>query len=471
MKKLFYLFFLLPLFSYSQITVTSANLPNIGDTVILAEDFGNYSPGASGVNQNWDFSSALGTPEMLLGFIDPLITPYSTVFPNSNLCVKLDSATYYYLNASVNGLAAVGFVDLGVTYPWADMLLPTPLNYLDTLINTQIIYQWDTVLFPPVPSVFLGVPGPYIVDSVKSTYGNTDKSIVDGWGQVQLPNATFDALRVFETSFEFDNTLFKITDTLTGLSQWVQDPSSGFTSWNESRYSWRTNDSTVHFSLVEMETDSVGNPYGDITYYLGNSMNSIVISPPMVDLDKLVDVSCNGLADGFIMLDIFGTASPFVYSWIGPNGFSASTQNIFGLIAGMYTVTVTDANGNSIVEVYLIDEPPLLTASISQSGPDLTVNVNGGTLPYSYLWDTGDTLANITPLTNGIYTCTVYDKAGCITTATFNVTNIPTNILEIDSQKKLIKIIDVLGREENQSKGPLFYIYNDGTVEKRIFIE
>ena len=71
MKKLIYLFLLFPLLSYSQITVTSANLPNIGDTVITASDFGSYMPGASGVSQNWNFSNAAGTPEMLLGFIDP----------------------------------------------------------------------------------------------------------------------------------------------------------------------------------------------------------------------------------------------------------------------------------------------------------------------------------------------------------------------------------------------------------------
>ena len=46
MKKLLYLFLLLPFLSYSQIIVTSVNLPNIGDTVIISEDFGNYSPGA-----------------------------------------------------------------------------------------------------------------------------------------------------------------------------------------------------------------------------------------------------------------------------------------------------------------------------------------------------------------------------------------------------------------------------------------
>ena len=50
--------------------------------------------------------------------------------------------------------------------------------------------------------------------------------------------------------------------------------------------------------------------------------------------------------------------------------------------------------------------------------------------------------------------------------------NLPTSILDINSEKKLIKIVDVLGRENKDSQdGPLFYIYDNGTVEKRIIIE
>ena len=276
-------------------------------------------------------------------------------------------------------------------------------------------------------------------------------------------------MRVFETSFEFDNTLFRITNTTTGVSQWIQDSSSLGVYWNESKYSWRTNDPTINWSLAEMETDSAGNSNGDIIYYLGNSVNSIVISPPMVDLDKLVNVSCNGDSDGFIMLDVFGTSYPFTFMW--SNGLS--TQDIFNIPAGTYTVTVTDANGNNITETYVVTEPPLLTSMINQSMLDLIVNVNGGTPPYSYTWSTGDTLlSTITPLINGNYTCVVTDKQGCIATLFFTVSNIPTSILDINSDKRLIKIVDVLGRESKITKKiPLFYIYSDGTVEKRIIIE
>ena len=48
-----------------------------------------------------------------------------------------------------------------------------------------------------------------------------------------------------------------------------------------------------------------------------------------------------------------------------------------------------------------------------------------------------------------------------------------TAINEAQQQKKqLLKIVDILGKEsEPASNTPLFYIYNDGTVEKRIIVE
>ncbi len=39
------------------------------------------------------------------------------------------------------------------------------------------------------------------------------------------------------------------------------------------------------------------------------------------------------------------------------------------------------------------------------------------------------------------------------------------------TSKRLLKVIDILGRETKQTNQPLFYIYDDGTVKKRIIIE
>ena len=474
MKKLIYLFLLLPFISYSQITVTSANLPDIGDTVIIASDYNpNYSAGNSGTNQIWDFSNAAGGLDMLLGFIDPATTPYQATFPSSNICIETDPGDYVYLNRSVDGLKIVGMVDSGMTYPYSMMILPTPLAYLDTNSNTTIMIFFDSALVTPAPamSIFPGMQG--IIDSVRYINGNRTNYIVDGWGELQLPNGAFDALRVRENRYEFGSLEYRVSGS-TAQAQWLQDTSESYMEWVEGKYSWRTNDSTVTWGLVQMEIDSLGNSNGEIEYFLGSSITSLVVSPPMVDLDKLVDVSCNGENDGKIMLDVFGTANPIIFSWTGPNGFVSTSQDIFNLGPGGYAVSVTDANGNTFAGSYQVNEPPPVIASISQSGINLITNVSGGVSPYSYLWNTGptDTLSAITPSSNGVYSCDVKDKLGCVTTVSFTVTNISTGILELDLEKKLIKITDILGRESKDLQdGPLFYIYDNGTVEKRIILE
>jgi hypothetical protein len=114
-----------------------------------------------------------------------------------------------------------------------------------------------------------------------------------------------------------------------------------------------------------------------------------------------------------------------------------------------------------------------LSAQINQNGTDLEVIVSSGLNPYSYLWNTGESSIIITPQQNGIYWVVVTDVNGCISDSLYyTVTNITTSFSEINTKKKLIKTIDVLGRENKRTRNkPLFYIYDDGTVEKQIIIE
>ena len=114
-----------------------------------------------------------------------------------------------------------------------------------------------------------------------------------------------------------------------------------------------------------------------------------------------------------------------------------------------------------------------LSAQINQNGTDLEVIVSSGLNPYSYLWNTGESSIIITPQQNGIYWVVVTDVNGCISDSLYyTVTNITTSFSEINTKKKLIKTIDVLGRENKGTRNKsLFYIYDDGVVEKKIIIE
>ena len=52
-----------------------------------------------------------------------------------------------------------------------------------------------------------------------------------------------------------------------------------------------------------------------------------------------------------------------------------------------------------------------------------------------------------------------------------NNTNVNVSFLIPNSQKKLLKIIDIFGRETTKNKLIIFYIYDDGTVDRKIIFE
>jgi len=128
-----------------------------------------------------------------------------------------------------------------------------------------------------------------------------------------------------------------------------------------------------------------------------------------------------GDSDGSIDIDVdpsFG-AAPFTYLW-APTGYA--TQDVNNLEAGIWTVTVTDANGTTNVASYNVAEPsvPLVASLISTTQPTgnnldgaINIGVSGGWGNYEYLWSNGAMSMDLGGLEEGSYTVTVTDAEGC----------------------------------------------------------
>ena len=140
-------------------------------------------------------------------------------------------------------------------------------------------------------------------------------------------------------------------------------------------------------------------------------------------------LSCFGDTTASVSVSITNGASysPFTYLWNDGQTTSVATN----LGAGTHTVTITDINGCATIESITIIQPPLLTGlafvsdSISCTGVadgTATINPNGGTTPYSYLWNNGQTGATATALGPGSYDVTVTDANGCTVTDTVIIT-------------------------------------------------
>ncbi|MBK6901843.1 MAG: choice-of-anchor L domain-containing protein [Saprospirales bacterium] len=165
-----------------------------------------------------------------------------------------------------------------------------------------------------------------------------------------------------------------------------------------------------------------------------------LVTQPVIGLGTTVtNVGCFGELTGAIDLGAAGGTGPYTYDWSN----NADTEDLEDLPAGSYTVTVEDINGCFNTINAQVTQPPNLTASaLVLSGVDCTnptggainLSVGGGTLVYSYLWNTGDTIQDISGLTAGTYTVTVTDSNGCTESATAVIqgdTNIPTAIIDV----------------------------------------
>ncbi len=164
-----------------------------------------------------------------------------------------------------------------------------------------------------------------------------------------------------------------------------------------------------------------------------------VIVPAALSLSVInTPVSCFGLSTGALDLTVSGGFTPFSYSW----NTGSVNQDLSGLPLGNYSVTVTDANQCSTSGSYTISQPvaPLavgpgnITAVSCFGGSDgaVSVNPNGGTSPYSYVWSNSQFNSGIVNVVAGTYRVTVSDNRGCRDSAQFTITQ-PATAVQVDS--------------------------------------
>ncbi|MBL4643644.1 MAG: leucine-rich repeat protein, partial [Flavobacteriaceae bacterium] len=135
-----------------------------------------------------------------------------------------------------------------------------------------------------------------------------------------------------------------------------------------------------------------------------------------------INVTGNGLSNGSATVTITGGIQPYFIQW--STGDTSATAT--GLVAGDYTVTVRDDNGNGdpkMSGIITITQPDKLVVTIASqtnisaygaSTGAVTVAVTGGVAPYTYQWNTGDTSATISGYPAGDYNVRVTDAKGII---------------------------------------------------------
>ena len=131
-------------------------------------------------------------------------------------------------------------------------------------------------------------------------------------------------------------------------------------------------------------------------------------------------IACMGQSSGKISAYPSGGTPPYTYLW-SANASGNTNSTISNLSAGVYSVTLTDAGGCWTTTTATIIQPTGTALGVSlypNSGScgalgSISANISGGTAPYSYSWNNGQTTANTTGLSSGQYTLTVTDSKGC----------------------------------------------------------
>jgi len=141
---------------------------------------------------------------------------------------------------------------------------------------------------------------------------------------------------------------------------------------------------------------------------------------PLTLTTTQVNVLCNGASTGSVNLTVSGGTAGYSYLW--SNG--STGEDLTGLPAGTYSVTVTDANACTATTSATITQPSALLLTGSVNGNNIDISVSGGTVPYNYSWSSGDVTQDLANVSSGTYSVTVTDAFNCSITDTFIVNNV-----------------------------------------------
>ncbi|MBI3501390.1 MAG: gliding motility-associated C-terminal domain-containing protein [Bacteroidetes bacterium] len=218
------------------------------------------------------------------------------------------------------------------------------------------------------------------------------------------------------------------TANISGSGTICSGSSATLTANGGGNYSWNTNATTASISISPTSTTSY-----TVTVTNGNGCTATAtatatISPQINITTSSTNSSC-GTNTGSATANASGGSGTFTYSWNTTPIQNTSTAT--GLSAGNYSVIVTDAQGCSSTQTVSVANSNGGTASLSASqnvscfggnNGSATVSMSGGSSPFTYLWNNGQTTSTANNLSAGNYSVVVTDANGCSSSVSVNIT-------------------------------------------------
>lgn len=195
----------------------------------------------------------------------------------------------------------------------------------------------------------------------------------------------------------------------------------------------------------------------------------------------IIDPSCYAYSDGSVNLAINGGTTPYYMQWGNSNEYLLNNPSelLSGLVTGNYFFRVRDKN-NCLFEQYVFVYQPdtlivenFVTNVSCFEGSDGAIQLtsNGGTLPYTYLWNNGSNLEDPSNLILNTYAYILTDAQGCIYSDEIFVNQPPE--IKISYQISGLTCVDQKDASiEVQSSGgtqPYNWIWSNGETSENIY--
>ncbi len=323
---------------------------------------------------------------------------------------------------------------------------------LSALIATAQTYPFVDAFETYTNFTTLGTQGGYSSDmSVYQTHGmGSSKGLISQISNFNTRDTTVSPLigpitATSRVSFYYrivDQSLYPATATTLGANDKVEIfAGSQAINFYQSIYSITSANhvASTTFKKVTIPVGSLAGQSGNLKIVVtkGSATDYFVDIDSLVVMDSTTavgalavsgvktDITCFGLCNGNIGLNVSGGTQPYTYSW--SNSLPATGTQL-NLCAGSYQVTVTDNSSASATASFTISQPTQINLSETHTNVScfgagtgcVNVTVTGGTPAYSYSWNNGAATEDICNITAGSYTLTVTDASNC--TANLQVT-------------------------------------------------
>ncbi len=199
---------------------------------------------------------------------------------------------------------------------------------------------------------------------------------------------------------------------------------------------WKAPDTSataVFYAAAVLANGANGNQ-GDNVIQTSYQVAVVPPPPPSVVIDNVTSPTCHGMANGVLHASVQNPIFPVSYLW----NTGDTIAWLYNISAGDYSVTVTFGDGSQDSASVTLTEPDSLTINLNASSSILpcgdsvllTVDVTGGTPPYTFVLNTGDTTSidSMYVYQPGYYCVAVYDANQCVANDCVGINNDPNGI-------------------------------------------